>query len=192
MTRMEPRTESNRRRQAERRREELLDAALQLFAERGVDGTSVKALAQAAGVTPGLLYHYFESKEALVVALLSERGFLPQLRALVGDLADQRPAKEVLTDLLEGFDRTLAENAQLMSLFFDAGRARPGLNNFASEGQRLISDFLAARMATGELRPHDTAVAAQMLVSSIALARLTGAPVSPAALIELVFPKPAS
>jgi AcrR family transcriptional regulator len=188
MTRMEPVAESNRRRQAERRREQLLDAALELFAERGVDGTSVKALAQAAGVTPGLLYHYFESKEALVVALLSERGFLPQLKNLVGEGSDQRPAREVLTDLLEGFDRTLAENAQLMSLFFDAGRARPNLTGFAAEGQRIISDFLAARIATGELRPHDTTVAARALVSTIALSRLTNTPTNPTALINLLFP----
>jgi AcrR family transcriptional regulator len=190
MTPMEPVAESNRRRRAERRREQLLDAALELFAERGVDGTSVKALAQAAGVTPGLLYHYFESKEALVVALLSERGFLPQLRALVSARADQRPAREVLTDLLEGFDRTLAENAQLMSLFFDAGRARPKLNGFATEGQQVISDFLEARIATGELRPHDTAVAARALVSTIALARLTNTPTNPGSLIDLLFPTP--
>lgn len=182
--------ESNRRRQAERRREQLLDTALELFAERGVDGTSVKALAQAAGVTPGLLYHYFESKEALFVALLSERGFLPRLRALVNSGANERPVREVLTDLLEGFDRTLAENAQLMSLFFDAGRARPELNGFASEGQRLISGFLEARIATGELRPHDTTIAARALVSTIVLARLTNTPSSPKSLIDLLFPAP--
>lgn len=188
MTRMEPMAASNRRRQAEQRREQLLDAALRLFAENGVDGTSVKAIAHAAGVTPGLLYHYFDSKEALVIALLGERGFLPRLQALVGEGADERPARQVLTDLLRGFDRTLAENSQLMALFFDAGRARPRLNEFAAEGQRMISDFLTHRTATGELPPHDTATAARAMVSTIALARLTGTATDVDALIDLLFP----
>ena len=47
------------------RRERLLDAALELFAERGVDATPVPSIARAAGVGTGTLYRYFPSKEAL-------------------------------------------------------------------------------------------------------------------------------
>jgi AcrR family transcriptional regulator len=63
---------------------------------------------RAAEVAPGLLYHYFDSKEALVADLLRERGFLPRLRELLTG-ADDRPAGEVLPELLDGFDRLLAE-----------------------------------------------------------------------------------
>ena len=51
------------------RQERLLGSALELFAERGYAGTSVKAIAGRAGVSQGLLYVHFESKQALLVAL---------------------------------------------------------------------------------------------------------------------------
>ena len=46
-------------------RARIRDAAVRLFAERGSDGTTVRDIAQAAGVSPGLLRHHFGSKEAL-------------------------------------------------------------------------------------------------------------------------------
>ena len=49
----------NRRQQAEQRRAQLIDTALGVFAEKGVEGTTVKDLSEAAGVAQGLLYHYF-------------------------------------------------------------------------------------------------------------------------------------
>ena len=51
---------------ADVRREELLDTALRLFAERGYHDTSVQAITDAAAVAKGLFYHYFSSKEDLL------------------------------------------------------------------------------------------------------------------------------
>lgn len=49
-------------------RGEILDAARQLFAERGYAGASVRAIAGAAGVDPALVHHYFGTKERLFLA----------------------------------------------------------------------------------------------------------------------------
>jgi len=46
-------------------RARIRDAAIRLFAERGIDSTTVRDITQAAGVSPGLLRHHFGSKEAL-------------------------------------------------------------------------------------------------------------------------------
>lgn len=56
------------------RKDELLDVALGLFAERGYHDTSVQAITDAAGVAKGLFYHYFESKDDLLDALASREG----------------------------------------------------------------------------------------------------------------------
>jgi AcrR family transcriptional regulator len=48
------------------KREQILDAALELFVERGFFGTAVPEIAEKAGVGAGTIYRYFESKEALV------------------------------------------------------------------------------------------------------------------------------
>ncbi len=52
-----------------RRRDEILDTASQLFASSGLR-TSLQEIADACGITPGSLYHHFESKEAIVLELL--------------------------------------------------------------------------------------------------------------------------
>lgn len=57
------------KRDASEKRQAILDAALELFAERGFHGTAVPLVAERAGVGAGTLYRYFESKEALVNAL---------------------------------------------------------------------------------------------------------------------------
>ncbi len=53
------------------RREELLQIAAQLFAERGVKNTTVRDIAEAAGILSGSLYHHFDSKESMVEEILS-------------------------------------------------------------------------------------------------------------------------
>ena len=78
-----------RRELAEWRRQRILDAALAVFGSKGVDGASIKDVAAAAGVAPGLLYHYFAGKEALSLAVTVERGFLPELRALLAKAQQQ-------------------------------------------------------------------------------------------------------
>ncbi len=55
----------------------ILHIALTLMAQRGVDGTSMRDLASAAGLNVASLYHYFPSKRELLEAVLVEHGFLP-------------------------------------------------------------------------------------------------------------------
>ena len=71
--------------QGERRartRQALLDAAAELFAERGVEGASVDAVAEAAGRTSGAVYDHFGSKEGLLFALLE--GWVDDVAAVTG------------------------------------------------------------------------------------------------------------
>jgi TetR/AcrR family transcriptional regulator, repressor of fatR-cypB operon len=51
------------------RRESILDAALACFVERGFHGTAIPQIAEKADIAAGTIYHYFDSKEALVNAL---------------------------------------------------------------------------------------------------------------------------
>ncbi len=55
------------------KREQILDAALDLFVERGFFGTAVPEIAEQAGVGAGTIYRYFDSKEALVNAIYREQ-----------------------------------------------------------------------------------------------------------------------
>jgi len=61
---------TTRNEQKEQRREEILSAGLDLFIRKGFTGTTVKDIADRVGMSVGLLFHYFESKEALYVELI--------------------------------------------------------------------------------------------------------------------------
>ncbi len=63
---MSPRTVKD----PEERRRELLEAAMSLFMERGYDSVSMRDIAREAGVTAGLAYHYFDSKQNLFAAAI--------------------------------------------------------------------------------------------------------------------------
>ncbi|HJT57159.1 MAG TPA: helix-turn-helix domain-containing protein, partial [Ktedonobacteraceae bacterium] len=54
----------------EDRREQIIDAAMHVFAEKGFVRATNKDIAREAGITPGLIYHYFDSKEALLKAIV--------------------------------------------------------------------------------------------------------------------------
>lgn len=59
-----------RQEQKDERRNEILGAALELFVEKGYSGTKISDIAKKAGMSAGLMFHYFESKEQLYLALL--------------------------------------------------------------------------------------------------------------------------
>jgi AcrR family transcriptional regulator len=179
-----------RRELAEWRRERIIDAAMSVFGGKGVDAASMKDVAAAAGVTPGLLYHYFAGKEALVLAVISERGFLPELRLLLST-SEQRPARVVLPEVLTGFHRILAERAELIGLFLSGATTNPnirqGLQEFVTEGQQLLGAYLSDRVAAGELRPHDPRAVAHVLLSSCVLGHVIGAPADPSTVVDVVL-----
>jgi AcrR family transcriptional regulator len=72
-------TQQERRAQTRRA---LLDAAAELFAERGVDGASIDAIAAAADRTSGAIYDHFGGKEGLLFALLE--GWVDDVAAVIG------------------------------------------------------------------------------------------------------------
>ena len=57
---------------AKNKQEDIFDAAIKLFAERGYDGTTIPMIAEKANVGAGTIYRYFENKEALVNSLFSK------------------------------------------------------------------------------------------------------------------------
>jgi AcrR family transcriptional regulator len=63
-------------------RTQILDASLRLFSEKGFARTSVRDIAQAAGITDAAIYYHFASKRDLFEALIEERGFTAALEGL--------------------------------------------------------------------------------------------------------------
>jgi AcrR family transcriptional regulator len=103
----------------ERRRPQILDAALELFLERGYEGTSMDAIAAAAGVTKPVVYACFASKDDLFRALLGreEERILGEIDAAFAgaDLADP---ETTLVEGFTGFLRAVASSPEVYRLIF--------------------------------------------------------------------------
>src|SRR5918999_1164013 len=95
------------------RREEILQASLHLFAEKGFHGTSMRDIARSADITEGLIYHYFASKRDLFRAIIDEHSFLPLLRTLP-DIAGQLDLRALLIVLARGFFDVRRQNTELV------------------------------------------------------------------------------
>jgi AcrR family transcriptional regulator len=103
----------------ERRRPQVLDAALELFLERGYEGTSMDAVARAAGVTKPVVYACFAGKEELFRALLrrEEERILAEIQAAFegSDLSDR---EGTLVEGFTGFLRAVAASPEVYRLIF--------------------------------------------------------------------------
>lgn len=99
-------------------RDTILGAALDLFAERGFHGTSMPALASAAGVAAGTPYRHFESKEELVNAVYARcKGELMQALLLEFPFdATEREQFRVFFFRIVGFFRTRPEVFDFLEL----------------------------------------------------------------------------
>ncbi|MFC5187466.1 TetR/AcrR family transcriptional regulator [Actinomadura harenae] len=94
-----------RRRTPEQAREEILDAATDLIARHGPDGVGLRRVAEAVGVTHGLVTHYFGTYRALVRAVLErenerKRDLVRERMRADGGVPYARGMTEVLFDIL--------------------------------------------------------------------------------------------
>jgi AcrR family transcriptional regulator len=117
-----------RRLAPDERRRQLVDAAFGVFAERPYEQVTLEAVASAAGVRRGLLYHYFPDGK-------------PQLFAAVYELAVFAPVDRMSTDPAEPLERKLPAN---VAQFLDVAEAdTPGWRIFR-EGRRVSDPSFAA------------------------------------------------
>src|SRR3954469_1742281 len=109
-TRLDRRTSAAR---AEGRagRDELLSAALRVFALRGYREAGVDEIAAQAGYSKGALYWHFSSKEALLAALVEERIDTP-MRELVTLLESAPPDRDMSLEATREFARQLNEDRE--------------------------------------------------------------------------------
>ncbi|OUO64320.1 TetR/AcrR family transcriptional regulator [Collinsella sp. An268] len=121
----------------EERRRELLACAMRLFAEEGYDNVSVRAVARAAGVAPGLAYHYFDSKERLFAEAIE-------------DYACR--CAEGVCEILDERDLPLDERLE-RALELGAGGGYPYAAFFHAEGHGALHDRLSLAMCEA-VRPH--------------------------------------
>lgn len=132
----------------------VLAAAARLFAERGYAGTSMDAVARAAGVSKATLYHHVPGKDALFAAVVEERA----RRLVTAVEEDDRPLRARLVDFARRFVHLVAEpdSLALYRMVIAESVRRPDLaRRFHEVGPARVRAHLAALLeratARGEL-----------------------------------------
>tara|TARA_R110002049_G_scaffold9894_1_gene49371 strand:- start:1320 stop:1976 length:657 start_codon:yes stop_codon:yes gene_type:complete len=126
----------------ERTAQRLLDAAENLFATRGYDGTSLREIACEAGIKEPGLYNHFASKQALYEAVLY-RALNPMAEALAQHM-DRAVSLREYTDLPGIMTDLLLEHPQMAALF---QRALQGDSH--STGNQLMNSWLEILFSQG-------------------------------------------
>jgi AcrR family transcriptional regulator len=129
----------------ERRRPEVLDAALKLFLKSGYDGTSMQAVADQAGVTKPVVYACFDSKDELFRALLAreEERILGEIQGAFAD-ADLANPEPTLVEGMTGFLRAVNDSPDVYRLIFmGEGGGNAALAERIRRGRQAQVDSLA-------------------------------------------------
>lgn len=137
-----------------RTRERLIDAAYEVFAERGIAAASIEQIAEAAGFTRGAFYSNFESKEQLFFALAAREKQARFARLELGfsvhlPRASISRSPEVITDLVREFIGMQPADRQwflMQSEFHLLAMRDPEVGREYHEGERLVCVQLTERL----------------------------------------------
>ena len=158
----------------EDRREQIIDAAMRAFAQKGFTRATNKDIAREAGITPGLIYYYFESKEALLNAIIETRSPIRLMTTFSQHMLTMPPPlfmrymfQQVLaiveSENFVGLIRVVlpevvhGDNPELTSLL-------------GSTFERILSflgSYLETKMQNGELRQANVSLTTQVIFGSL-------------------------
>jgi AcrR family transcriptional regulator len=157
---LSPAAGSTRQRRKEARPQELLDAALELFVEKGFAATRSEEVAARAGVAKGTLYLYYPSKEELLKAVIHQN--LSQLIAEGAGLVDcfEGSTAELLTLLMETWWERVGNTpaSGIHKIIMSEVRQFPEIAQFYNDevirpAHELFSRTVQRGIARGEFRP---------------------------------------
>jgi AcrR family transcriptional regulator len=153
---MSPTSTTRKERRAAERRSLILDSAARLFADKGFHRTTTKDIAEAADVSEGTLYNYFESKDDLLMAIMErlvesqdlglrlDTSLLSDPQDFFGWMMDER--KRFVDNHREMLQSVLSEilvNPQLRLKYYQ---------QMIQPSMRMLEAHLQARLKQGQLR----------------------------------------
>ena len=162
------------RRRAEARPDEMLDAALELFMEKGFAATRVEDIASRAGVSKGTVYLYFPSKDALLEGLV-RRAIVPVADSALAVVAahDGHP-REIITLVLKALGARFSD-PRIVAIPKIVLREAAGFPHLAEIYRSAVLDralpafvaLIRRGIAAGHLRPVDPELTLRSVIGPI-------------------------
>lgn len=158
------------------KRQEILEAAARCFARDGFHGATTAAICAEAGISPGHLYHYFASKEAIIAAMAEDS--LERATKRLGDIAED---SNIIATLAAEVEQTKPRHVRtkrpmLLEMMVEAGRnpAVAEILHKHSKGMRdLLTDLVRKGQDAGEVDPSlDADLVATILMGVVDSSRI--------------------
>jgi AcrR family transcriptional regulator len=162
---------SRQKQSPEQRREQILQAAGNLFAEQGFAGTTTKEIARAADIAEGTIYKYFASKQEILFAMVKSQmvGPLTELFAEREGVGDAEIIKTFVRNDFENFARNHKlihimfgevhhHSTELMADYYQS-IVRPAL--------QMMEQYITRRIEAGVFRHVNPAVAVRALIGTL-------------------------
>lgn len=158
----------------EERRLQLLTCAIETFTRHGVDGTTMHQLAESAGVSYGLFYHYFNSKEQVLLEAVNQLSVVTQIEEFLSQ--HDQPLDVHLIAFSKLYERVMEEGKEYYFLLFSESRKRKTLaerlSAMAERFRAAMIAYLKARQKVGEIAAETDLDVASRVVFSYLFMRL--------------------
>ena len=153
------------------RREQIIEAATRVFAQKGFRRATTREVAREAGISEGTIYNYFEDKDALLMAILQrlneterraedfEEGMATDFEGFLRDYLSRRMS--LIWENREVFRVVLSEmlvNAELRELY---------LRRVVEPTMRIAEENFRSRMEQGEVRRTDAPLATRSVAGAV-------------------------
>ncbi|GIK66143.1 MAG: AcrR family transcriptional regulator [Chloroflexota bacterium] len=166
-----PKIHDRRERRIARRRADILEAAMKVFAEKGIRQATTKEIAEAADIAEGTIYNYFANKEELVAAMLMHIG---EVESRVADYAEglKFDLRTFFHDYMLKRYRALDSNHKLIGIIFSEVLNTPEMRDIYMRrtfmpGTKLLEEHLQTRIDRGELPAMDVPTITRLIISTV-------------------------
>ncbi|MAU08577.1 MAG: hypothetical protein CL607_02055 [Anaerolineaceae bacterium] len=158
---------------SQERKAQILQAALELFSQSGYEAASMNDLAARCNLSKAAIYHYFDSKDAILLAL-TESIFQADTRELLALEQSPLPAEERLRtymqSLVEAIQALKPLHGMFMEFYSQATRTdaiRGHLQRYYDQYERTLTTIFQQGIDSGEFAAHDAQQATQALMVAI-------------------------
>jgi AcrR family transcriptional regulator len=147
----------------EARRNQILDAAATVFAEKGFHPTTTKEIAEMAGVSEGTIYNYFTSKSDLLIGLMTR---LAEVESLNEELVDalQGDVRDFFVAVFRHRADSFQKGQEMLKAILPQVMVNPDLSKqfteqFVQRISTLLEQYVQARIEMGHIRPVNVPLA---------------------------------
>ena len=153
------------------RREQIVEAATRVFAEKGFRRASTREVARVAGISEGTIYNYFEDKEAILVAILDKLNETER-RAEHFEVGLSTDFQGFFEEYLRRRMTLIWENREVLrvllsEMLVNAGLRDRYLRETVEPTMRIAEDNFRSRIQQGEVRETDAPLAMRSIAGSI-------------------------